>query len=116
MSLPTRGSSALCPGCNDKLSCPGGYHNAWCTHCKVGGNRDHVAGVNLAKRALLGRGKAVHKRGQNPEIRTVEHAPVRRSVPAATAPAGGESEKDCSCATSVGVRHSQTRSIARCYG
>ncbi|WP_250888152.1 zinc ribbon domain-containing protein [Rhodococcus sp. WY5] len=78
VSVPARGSSSLCPVCNDTLSCPGGYHNAWCAQCKVGGNRDHVAGVNLAKRALLGRGKVVRKRGQNPEIRVTERAPVRQ--------------------------------------
>ncbi|QHE70832.1 zinc ribbon domain-containing protein [Rhodococcus sp. WAY2] len=78
VSVPARGTSALCPGCNDTLSRPGGYHRAWCTRCKVGGNRDHVAGVNLAKRALLGRDRVVRKRGKNPEIRVTEHAPVRQ--------------------------------------
>ncbi|MEU2003286.1 zinc ribbon domain-containing protein, partial [Rhodococcus sp. NPDC019627] len=72
VSVPARGTSALCPGCNDKFSRPGGYHRAWCARCKVGGNRDHVAGVNLAKRALLGRRAAVHRRGRNPEIRIAE--------------------------------------------
>jgi len=78
VSVPARGSSALCPGCNEPLTRPGGYHRAWCPQCRIGGNRDHVAGVNLAKRALLGRGRAVRRRGQRPEIRTTEHAPVRR--------------------------------------
>ncbi|WP_230990123.1 zinc ribbon domain-containing protein [Rhodococcus oxybenzonivorans] len=135
VSVPARGTSALCPGCNDKLSRPGGYHRAWCARCKVGGNRDHVAGVNLAKRALLGRSTAIRKRGQNPQIRIAEHAPVRqcrdktsptpsrprhrrvrRSVPTAT-PQGGESDKNRSCTSSVGVGHGQTcTSIACCYG
>ncbi|QHE71478.1 zinc ribbon domain-containing protein [Rhodococcus sp. WAY2] len=107
VSVPARGTSALCPGCNETLSRPGGYHRAWCAKCKVGGNRDHVAGVNLAKRALLGRRAAIRKRGQNPQIRIAEHAPVRqcrdktsptpsrprhrrvrRSVPTATPQAG----------------------------
>ncbi|WP_413767218.1 zinc ribbon domain-containing protein [Rhodococcus pyridinivorans] len=78
VSVPARGSSAWCPGCNSPLARPGGYHNAWCAHCEVGGNRDRVAGVNLAKRALLGRGAAVRTRAGSPEIRTTEHAPVRR--------------------------------------
>ncbi|MFC0448562.1 zinc ribbon domain-containing protein [Rhodococcus jostii] len=78
VSVPARGSSAQCPGCNEPLSRPGGYHRAWCEQCKIGGNRDHVAAVNLAKRALLGRGKAVRKRGRSPQIRVIEHAPVRR--------------------------------------
>ncbi|TQC43498.1 transposase [Rhodococcus sp. WS4] len=78
VSVPARGSSALCPGCNEPLARPGGYHRAWCEQCKIGGNRDHVAAVNLAKRALLGRGKAVRKRGRSPQIRVIEHAPVRR--------------------------------------
>ncbi|MDC3725427.1 MULTISPECIES: zinc ribbon domain-containing protein [unclassified Rhodococcus (in: high G+C Gram-positive bacteria)] len=78
VSVPARGSSAWCPGCNSPLARPGGYHNAWCAHCEVGGNRDHVAGVNLAKRVLLGRGAAVRTRAGNLEIRTIEHAPVRK--------------------------------------
>ncbi|SEC53794.1 Putative transposase DNA-binding domain-containing protein [Rhodococcus koreensis] len=79
VSVPARGSSAQCPGCDAPLARPGGYHTAWCPRCGVGGNRDHVAGVNLAKRALLGRGKAIRRRGQLPAIRVAEHAPVRRS-------------------------------------
>ncbi|MGU3583241.1 zinc ribbon domain-containing protein [Rhodococcus sp. C26F] len=78
VSVPARGSSAWCPGCNSPLARPGGYHNAWCAHCEVGGNRDHVAGVNLAKRVLLGRGAAVRTRAGNLKIRTIEHAPVRK--------------------------------------
>ncbi|MDV7353528.1 zinc ribbon domain-containing protein [Rhodococcus oxybenzonivorans] len=112
VSVPARGTSALCPGCNEKLSRPGGYHRAWCARCKVGGHRDHVAAVNLAKRALLGRSKVVRKRGKNPEIRVTEHAPVRqcrdktsptpsrprhrrvrRSVPTATPPVGVNQRK-----------------------
>ncbi|TQC46615.1 transposase [Rhodococcus sp. WS4] len=78
VSVPARGSSALCPGCDEPLSRPGGYHDAWCPRCRVGGNRDHMAGVNLAKRALLGRNKATRRRGQMPAVRVAEHAPVRR--------------------------------------
>jgi hypothetical protein len=78
VSVPARGSSASCPGCDEQLSRPGGYHDAWCARCRVGGNRDHVAGVNLAKRALLGRGKVTRRRGQLPAVRVAEHAPVRR--------------------------------------
>jgi hypothetical protein len=107
VSVPARGSSALCPGCDELLTRPGGYHRAWCVRCTVGGNRDHVAAVNLAKRALLGRGQVIRKRGANPQIRVIEHAPVRRcrdkksptpsrprhrrvrrSAPAATPPVG----------------------------
>ncbi|TQC45444.1 transposase [Rhodococcus sp. WS4] len=77
-SVPARGSSAQCPGCDEPLSRPGGYHDAWCPGCRVGGNRDHIAGVNLAKRALLGRNKATRRRGQMPAVRVAEHAPVRR--------------------------------------
>ncbi|MDF3308800.1 zinc ribbon domain-containing protein [Rhodococcus sp. T2V] len=79
VSVSARGSSALCPGCDAPLARPGGYHTAWCSGCGVGGNRDHVAGVNLAKRALLGRSKATRRRGQLPAIRVAEHTPVRRS-------------------------------------
>ncbi|EKT81094.1 hypothetical protein JOJ86_001813 [Rhodococcus percolatus] len=79
VSVPARGSSAQCPGCDEPLARPGGYHTAWCSGCRVGGNRDHVAGVNLAKRALLGKRKVTRRRGQLPAIRVAEHAPVRRS-------------------------------------
>ncbi|SEC50521.1 Putative transposase DNA-binding domain-containing protein [Rhodococcus jostii] len=78
VSVPARGSSAQCPGCDEPLARPGGYHDAWCPRCRVGGNRDHIAGVNLAKRALLGRSKATRRRGQSPAVRVTEHAPVRR--------------------------------------
>ncbi|TQC42882.1 transposase [Rhodococcus sp. WS4] len=77
--VPARGSSALCPGCNEPLTRPGGYHTAWCPDCRVGGNRDHLAGVNLAKRALLGRCKVTRRRGKLPTVREAEHAPVRKS-------------------------------------
>jgi hypothetical protein len=78
VTVPAKGSSALCPGCNEELARPKGYHDAWCESCRLGGNRDHVAGVNLAKRALLGRGAAVRTRAGGLEIRTTEHAPVRK--------------------------------------
>nr|GLK41991.1 hypothetical protein GCM10017611_88670 [Rhodococcus wratislaviensis] len=78
VSVPARGSSAQCPGCDKPLARPGGYHTAWCARCQVGGNRDHVAGVNLAKRALLARNKATRRRGQVPAVRVAEHAPVRQ--------------------------------------
>ncbi|MFD9662038.1 zinc ribbon domain-containing protein [Rhodococcus sp. NPDC059968] len=78
VSVPALGSSAQCPGCDEPLARPGGYHTAWCPGCRVGGNRDHVAGVNLAKRALVGRGKVTRRRGQFPAVRVAEHAPVRR--------------------------------------
>ncbi|WP_306300849.1 zinc-binding dehydrogenase [Rhodococcus sp. NCIMB 12038] len=79
VSVSARGSSALCPGCDAPLARPGGYHSAWCSGCGVGGNRDHIAGVNLAKRALLGRTKVTRRRGQMPAIGVAEHAPVRKS-------------------------------------
>ncbi|QHE71019.1 zinc ribbon domain-containing protein [Rhodococcus sp. WAY2] len=79
VSVPARGSSAQCPGCDEPLARPGGYHTAWCSGCRVGGNRDHVAGVNLAKRALLGKCKATRRRGRLPAIQVAEHAPVRKS-------------------------------------
>jgi len=78
VSVPARGSSAQCPGCDEPLARPGGYHTAWCPGCRVGGNRDHVAGVNLAKRALLGKGRATRRRGRMPAVRVAEHAPVRQ--------------------------------------
>ncbi|CAG7625572.1 hypothetical protein E143388_06759 [Rhodococcus opacus] len=78
VSVPARGSSAQCPGCDEPLARPGGYHAAWCSPCRVGGNRNHLAGVNLAKRALLGKNKTTRRREQLPAIRVAEHAPVRQ--------------------------------------
>ena len=78
VSVPARGSSAWCPGCDQALCRPGGYHTAWCPGCRVGGNRDHIAGVNLAKRVLLGKRNVTRPRGQLPAIRVAEHAPVRK--------------------------------------
>lgn len=78
VSVPARGSSAWCPGCDEPLSRPGGYHSAWCVRCEVGGNRDHMAGINLAKRVLLGKTNVTRRRGQMPTVRVTEHAPVRR--------------------------------------
>ncbi|MFC0449627.1 zinc ribbon domain-containing protein [Rhodococcus jostii] len=78
VSVPARGSSAQCPGCDEPLSRPGGYHDAWCPRCRVGGNRDHVAGVNLAKRALLGKNNVTRRRGQMPAVRAAKHALVRQ--------------------------------------
>ncbi|PBC48904.1 transposase [Rhodococcus sp. ACS1] len=79
VTVPARGSSAQCPGCDEPLTRPGGYHSAWCSGCLLGGNRDHVAGVNLAKRALVGKRRVTRRRGQLPAIRVAEHAPVHRS-------------------------------------
>lgn len=78
VTVPAKGSSAWCPGCNEELARPKGYHDAWCGSCRLGGNRDYMAGVNLAKRGLLGRGKAVRTRGGGVKVRTTEHAPVRK--------------------------------------
>ncbi|MGW0177401.1 zinc ribbon domain-containing protein [Rhodococcus sp. NPDC003322] len=77
-TVPARGSSALCPSCNEPLTRPGGYHTAWCERCTLGGNRDHVAAVNIAKRALLGRAKTTRRRGQPPAVKDAAHAPVRK--------------------------------------
>lgn len=78
VAVPARGSSALCPGCNAPVTRPGGYHSAWCGHCSLGGNRDHVAGVNLAKRVLVAKTTVVRRRGHTPRVNDTAHAPVRR--------------------------------------
>ncbi|BAH48779.1 hypothetical protein ROP_05320 [Rhodococcus opacus B4] len=132
VSVPARGSSAQCPGCDAPLARPDGYHTAWCSGCRVGGNRDHIAGVNLAKRALLGKGKVTRRRGQMPAVRVAEHAPVRRSrdktgptprrprhrrvrrsLPTVTPRAGVTPKQICSCTSSVGVGHGPTRTTSR---
>lgn len=61
VAVPARGSSALCPSCDRALSRPDGYHSAWCSRCEVGGNRDHLAAINLAKRALLGKSRVTRR-------------------------------------------------------
>ncbi|MGY2894451.1 zinc ribbon domain-containing protein [Deinococcus sp. UYEF24] len=76
VQIPARGTSARCPGCNEHLSRPEGYHSAACTACGLTGNRDVVACVNIAKRALLGRAKIARPKGRPKRIREVLHEPV----------------------------------------
>ncbi|ANS32126.1 transposase (plasmid) [Rhodococcus opacus] len=78
VAVPTRGSSALCSGCDEPIARPGGYHHAGCPRCRVGGNRENVAGVNLATRALLGRSKVTRRHGELYAVWVAEHAPVRK--------------------------------------
>jgi hypothetical protein len=76
VQVPARGTSARCPGCDGKLARPDGYHSASCTFCGLTGNRDVVACVNIAKRALLGRAKIARPKGRPKRIREVLHQPV----------------------------------------
>ncbi|WP_189093598.1 zinc ribbon domain-containing protein [Deinococcus ruber] len=76
VQVPARGTSAKCPCCDGPVSRPQGYHSAACTACGLTGNRDVVACVNIAKRALLGRNKMARPKGGVKRIRETLHAPV----------------------------------------
>lgn len=81
IEVPARGTSARCPGCDSDVLRPRGYHSAVCTQCRwVNGNRDTIGGVNVAKRALLGKRRAKRQKGTTRlTVRGVDHAPVTRS-------------------------------------
>lgn len=77
---PPRGTSANCPGCNQELTRPGGYHTATCEPCGIhGANRDQIAGQNIAKRVLLAKTKVKRPKGKPKRINTAEHQPVRKT-------------------------------------
>ena len=77
---PPRGTSALCPSCNQDLTRPGGYHTATCQRCGIrGANRDQIAGQNIAKRVLLSKTKVKRPKGKLKRIATIEHQPVRKT-------------------------------------
>ncbi|MFE6859399.1 zinc ribbon domain-containing protein [Nocardia sp. NPDC057668] len=78
VSVPASGTSALCPNCDELLSRPDGYHSAWCERCRLGGNRDHMAGVNVAKRALSAKPLATRRGGRVVISASRVSVPVRR--------------------------------------
>lgn len=83
---PPRGTSANCPGCDQKLSRPGGYHTATCTECGIRrANRDQIAGQNIAKRVLLAKMKVKRPKGKSKRVSTVAHQPVRKTRDKTTA-------------------------------
>lgn len=79
IEVPARGTSAHCPGCDAELTRPGGYHRARCRPCGLEGNRDQVAAVNIAKRAIAGQdGITVDRKTGRKRIRKAAHQPVKR--------------------------------------
>ena len=87
IEVPARGTSAHCPGCDAELTRPGGYHRARCRSCGLQGNRDQVAAVNIAKRAIAGQdGITTDRKTGRKRIRKAVHAPVKRVRPAKNAP------------------------------
>ena len=87
IEIPARGTSAHCPGCDAELTRPGGYHRARCRPCGLEGNRDQVAAVNIAKRAITGQENlTVDRKTGRKHIRKAVHAPVKRVRPAKHAP------------------------------
>lgn len=79
IEVPARGTSAHCPGCDAELTRPRGYHRARCRPCGLEGNRDQVASVNIAKRAITGQdGLTVDRKTGRKRIRKAVHAPVKR--------------------------------------
>ncbi|MFI8412667.1 zinc ribbon domain-containing protein [Paeniglutamicibacter gangotriensis] len=79
IEVPARGTSAHCPGCDAELTRPGGYHRARCRACGLEGNRDQIAAVNIAKRAITGQDslRTDRKTGRK-RIKKAAHAPVKR--------------------------------------
>jgi hypothetical protein len=87
IEVPARGTSAHCPGCDSELTRPGGYHRARCRPCGLEGNRDQVASVNIAKRAIAGQDSlAVDRTTGRKRIKKAVHARVKRVRPAKNAP------------------------------
>lgn len=83
---PPRGTSALCPSCDQELTRPGGYQTATCTTCGIHrANRDQIAGQNIAKRVLLGKAKIRRRKGKPKRVTVVEHQPVRKTRQKTTA-------------------------------
>lgn len=77
---PPRGTSANCPGCDQQLTRPGGYHTATCRACGIrAANRDQIAGQNIAKRVLLAKTKVRRPKGKSKRVTAVEHQPVRKT-------------------------------------
>ncbi len=77
---PPRGTSARCPGCDQELARPGGYHSAHCQRCGINrADRDQIAGQNIAKRVLLAKTKIKRPKGKPKRVTTVEHQPVRKT-------------------------------------
>lgn len=77
---PPRGTSANCPGCDQQLTRPGGYHTATCQACGIrDANRDQIAGQNIAKRVLLGKAKVKRPKGKPKRVTAVEHQSVRKT-------------------------------------
>jgi hypothetical protein len=77
---PPRGTSANCPGCDQQLTRPGGYHTAICQACGIrAANRDQIAGQNIAKRVLLAKAKVKRPKGKPKRVTAVEHRPVRKT-------------------------------------
>nr|WP_245348365.1 transposase [Paeniglutamicibacter psychrophenolicus] len=87
IEVPARGTSARCPGCDAELTRPGGYHRARCRACGLEGNRDQVAAVNIAKRAIAGQDTLTSDRKTGRKrIKKAVHARVKRVRPAKNAP------------------------------
>lgn len=83
---PPRGTSARCPGCDDELARPGGYHSASCDCCGIhGADRDQIAGQNIAKRVLLAKTRVKRPKNKPKRITVVEHSPVVKTRQKTTA-------------------------------
>lgn len=85
VEVPAPGTSKNCPGCDDEVLRPRGYHSAYCQSCRVGGNRDTIGAVNIGKRALVSRPKDTRPKDNRQKgttrlrVRAIEHTPVVRS-------------------------------------
>lgn len=70
VTVPARGTSALCPRCLKALHhCPSpdrhrqsGYSWSWCRHCGFSADRDHSASERIVSRGLAGQANERHSR------------------------------------------------------
>jgi hypothetical protein len=77
---PPRGTSARCPGCDQQLARPGGYHSASCQQCGINrADRDQIAAQNIAKRVLLAKTTVKRPKGKPKRVTTAQHQPVRKT-------------------------------------
>lgn len=88
VTVPARGTSALCPRCLGKLRhmvAPNrrkaGHHWSSCPRCGHSGDRDHTAAERIVSRGLAGQSHVHHHRREGAfECRTAAERRVRRTL------------------------------------
>jgi hypothetical protein len=89
VTVPARGTSAICPRCLKALHhCPApdrqgenGHKWSWCRHCGFSADRDHAASERIVSRGLAGQAHVRHNRSSGAfECRQAVEVKVRRSL------------------------------------